>query len=177
MKSPAAFFTVAGILLAVSVPLMLFYLRQMIANRTLPVLERQARYYVLAFLVVLVDYAVMVGAFGFPWEPSQAVIGLYGLAGLVNLIGRNERREGKVIMDERDCEIQRKASLGGFASFYLFVWLLWIVFYARAGSEGVVRVRMGQLGFLLMVGMVIVMTVGGLITLVMYRRSSLAEAN
>jgi hypothetical protein len=177
MESPQAFFTVAIALLVVSAVLIVFYLRRMMTNRTLHVQERQARFALFAFVVILVDYAILVGAFRFPWEPSLAIFSLYGLVGFSGLIGSRERRAGKVVMDERDREIDKGAALAGFASFYLLLWLVWFVSWSCAGTSAVLTVRYALLGMLLMGGAILMWTVRALVTLILYRRDDLAEAN
>jgi hypothetical protein len=149
----------------------------MIANRALHVQERQARFTLFVFIVTLVDYAIMASVLRFPWEPSLPILSLYALAAFSIHIGRAERRQGKVIMDERDWKINKVAAGLGFRSFYGYLFLIWIVWCLVLGPKGVVTVEVWRLGFMLFAGMIIVFTVGALATLVMYWRDAHGEAN
>lgn len=177
MNLVVEFAVVSGTLLVFSVTLLLYYLRRMIRERTMHVQERQARFTMLAFVVVVVGYGILAGLFRFPWEPSIGVFGLFGLVGLSGLIGRSERREGKVIMDERDREIDLRASLGGFAIFWGCLCIAWTIWFIIVGPNGVVAVPIGRLGLTLFAGMIIIFTVRAAATLVMYRRDAVGEAN
>lgn len=175
MAPAAAFLTLFGIVVVVSTALLLVYLRRMAADRSLPVLQRQARFYVFVTVVILAAYAFVVGAFPRAWGPSLGVLGLYGFTGLINYIGRGERREGKVIMDERDLAINARATTVGFATFWVSLFAAWIVSRFALGANATVSID--SLGWVAFGGAIIMMTVRALVVLAMYRRQSLVEAN
>ncbi|HBF35374.1 TPA: hypothetical protein DDW35_12505 [Candidatus Sumerlaeota bacterium] len=171
-----AFWTVFGCLVICSSVVIFVYLRRMIANRSLSVLERQARFRLLVCIVTLMDCILMSGIFC--WQLSLASFCLLGFWGLTFRIGRAEQRHGKVIIDERDREINRVASTAGFASFWVCLVAVWGVALAFFGANADVKMSIGVMGFFLLVGgMVLVQTISALVTLTMYWRDARGETN
>lgn len=169
--------TVFAVLTAISATLILSYLVRMIRNRTLHVQERQARFALFTFSIALFDYLLLGFVLLFPWEPALGVLGLFGLVGFSQLIGRSERREGKVIIDERDRYIDLIASVGGLWAFWACLCIGWFICFVRLGPDAVVPLSISQIGVILPLGVVIIFSVRAAVTLIAYRRNSLAQAN
>jgi uncharacterized membrane protein len=175
MKTAQGFFTIIGILLAGSVLLISFYLWRMYADRLLHVQQRQARFTLFVFIVALIDYVIMVGVLRYSWEPSIAVFALCGFSAFTELIGHAEYREGKVTADERDREINMKATAAGLAIFWGSLCIAWTILFGIAGPHA--KFEIGDFGLVLLSGMVIIQSVRAFVMLLMYRRNARGEAN
>ena len=84
------------------------------------VLERQSRFMIKVIVGTIFMYLVVGGCTHYH-PAALSVFGLYGLLGFTQLIGRRERLAGKVVYDERDLAIGRKATVIGYSVF-------WVVF-------------------------------------------------
>lgn len=172
-----AFFTAFAVLFICGLMLTLLYLRSMVVNRALHVQERQARFTLFVLGLVLAEYAIMLFVLGLPWEPSLAIVALFGFTGLSGMIGRAERRDGKITLDERDREILLVANTTGFGAFWGLLVLTWTIWFLILGPNGKVTLEIGQLGYTIFAGMIIIFSVRAATTLLLYRRDMHAEAH
>jgi hypothetical protein len=130
--------------------------------------QRRARFTVVMGVLCLVGFLVLwpvVGVIG-----ATAAFGLFGLAGFTPLMGRRER------WDERDHAIARRATIAGAMASYLTFILLdmgtWFVVYAWHGA-GTISVHL--MGTYSVVGMIVLMTVRGIVQLTLYRGCTEAD--
>ena len=92
-----------------------------------------------AFLLSCIAVAILYFKVGMP----RALLGfllmcLSGLAGFSPLIFKKDK--GKVIFDERDKLIKRRAALAGFGASYLFVGLACMIPFSILGPEATISV-------------------------------------
>jgi uncharacterized membrane protein len=138
--------------------------------------EKQAWYILALFALTFAAFAALTALSfaktgGFHWAVTGA-FGLFGLAGLTPLVGRKERREGKVVMDERDEEIGRKATLAGYGVFWMaFVVAGMLPFFIK-GPDGQVTLPSEAFPIAIVTGMMIVFTVRSLVIVILYRRDA-----
>ena len=133
------------------------------------VLERQSWYVLGVLAVVLVAYLAVGAVLGFR-PGSSGMLGFLGLIGLTPLIGRRERRSGRVVTDERDADIARRASLAAYGVFWLcFVAVCMAPFFVR-GPHASVTVSTTLPPRLAMAGMALVFGVRSLAVVLLYRR-------
>jgi len=100
------------------------------------VLERQSRFIIKVIVGTIFMYLVVGGCTHFH-PAALSVFGLYGLLGFTQLIGRSERLAGKVIYDERDLAIGRKATVIGYSVFwtvFVVVLMLPLFYYGPDGQ-------------------------------------------
>lgn len=130
--------------------------------------EKQAWFTLAIFAITLVLYGSLVSVVGFRMFALSA-FGFSGFAAFAALIGRRERKAGRVVMDERDEEIARMATLAGYSGFWLvFVATLMAPFFVL-GPNGVVNIPVGLLCMLPILAMIIVWTVRSLAVVIAYR--------
>jgi len=141
----------------------------MTAETMMNVQEKQAWYVLAVFGVALVTYLAVACFLGF--HPRVlGVFDLLGLAGFTPLIGRRERRAGKVVMDERDTDIARKAYLAAYSLFWLcFVAVCMAPFFAK-GPNATLTIPTILPPMLLMGGGALIAIVYSLVVIAMYRR-------
>jgi hypothetical protein len=103
---------------------------------------------------------------------AYAAFGLLGLAGAARLIGRRERKAGNVIMDERDHDIERTATLLGYG-------VLWALFVGAAlapffilGANAVMPVPTDEFAMTPMVAVCALRLARSVVTISLYRRGS-----
>ncbi len=128
--------------------------------------QRQARFILAVYAATAVVYAVLAPLIGF--RPACGAFGIFGLAGFTPLIGRKDRRAGKVVMDERDLSIDREATVAGYSFFWLFFVAACMIPWVVKGPDGTISVNflMLMLGF----GAFILLVVWSLVILILYRR-------
>jgi hypothetical protein len=131
--------------------------------------ERQAWYTLGIFAATGIAFAAAVALLGLR-EQAFAALALFGLSGFAPLIGRAEKRAGKVIMDERDRAIERAAGLAGFGAVWLCYVLTCIGSWAILGNSATIPVRVLPLS--VFVAMVIVFTTRAAVIVILYRRGS-----
>ena len=133
--------------------------------------ERRAWFVLGVIAAALILFAVTACAVGLrSHSAAYGSFGLFGLAGFAPLIGRRDEKRRGFTMDERDQQIERTASLAGWAVFQvLFVAAAMAPFFAL-GPHAVVRVSAGDLAMLPISGMGVFMLVRSLVTVVLYRR-------
>lgn len=94
--------------------------------------------------------------------------GLFAGATLTPLIGWSERRAGRVVMDERDREIERQAMLAGFYTTMTVIVSLFLGLMAIKGLEGTVTISIPVAGAMVAAGTWLLLTVQALVTVMMY---------
>jgi hypothetical protein len=137
--------------------------------------ERQAWFTLSIFGLSLIVYLILVSIFGFR-ESAMGAFGITGFAGFTPLIGRKERRQGKVQMDERDNEIGKAASLAGFAVVWVyFVAVCMLPFFIK-GPNATITIPVIVPTQVLLVAWIIVSTLRSLVVVAMYRRGIRGQA-
>jgi hypothetical protein len=135
--------------------------------------EKQAWF----ILSVMAATAVLYLAIAVPTGFNPAAFGAFGLMGLAGgapMIGRRERKAGKVVMDERDHEIARRASLASFSIFWLLLVAGVMVPFFVLGPSAQVTIQVYVLCALLMPAAGLVYLVQSIAVIVMYRRGERA---
>jgi len=125
-----------------------------------------------AWFVVVVSAVVVGGVAALaPFGGARAlgVLGLFGLVGLTPLLFRAKPKPGQVASDERDQEILLKATVGGFATSYLWFVLGCMAVWFFCMWRGQKMVRIDVLPFLVVVGAVALMVTRAVGTLLAYR--------
>ena len=130
--------------------------------------ERQAWFVLAVTATTLLLAIILVTLLGFT-PPASAAFGVLGLVGATGLIGRRERRAGRVVIDERDREIERAATVAGYSVF-------WLLFVAAAmapffilGPGAVMRVPTIVVPTAIYVAACIVYLVRALAMILLYR--------
>jgi uncharacterized membrane protein len=130
--------------------------------------EKQA-WYILGVLTLTLVGVVVAGLATGWHEASLGMLGMGGLAGFAPLIGRGKKRSGEIIMDERDLQISREATIIGYSVF-------WVLFVLAAcgpmfvyGTRAMVEIRTGHLALSALLGMYAVFGVRSLATIILYR--------
>ena len=137
--------------------------------------ERQAWFILSVCGVSLMVYLILVSIFGF-CVPAFSAFGLFGFTGFAPLIGRKERREGKVLMDERDHDIGKAAGLAGFAAAWLyFVAICMLPFFVK-GPDATITIPVTVPTLVILVAGVILYTVRSLVIVILYRRGIHGQA-
>ena len=94
-----------------------------------------------ATLLTVVMIAVLYAQFGMPRALlGLSTIGIAGLGGVAPLFVKKDC--GKVVSDERDKLINRKAALAGFGSAYMFVGVVCMIPFFVFGPDAVVSVKL-----------------------------------
>jgi len=135
--------------------------------------ERQAWLTLVAATAALTLFCVLVALVGLGSRSvAPAAFGLLGLVGAARRIGTRERKAGKVVMDERDHEIERMATLLAYNVFWaLFVGAAIGPFFLL-GPGTIMRVPTYALTFTPLVAVCVFFLVNSLATIVLYRRGS-----
>lgn len=133
--------------------------------------ERQAWFILGVFGLTLIAYLVLAAIIGFRL-PAFGAFGLSSLAGFAPLIGLKERRQGKVVIDERDLAIQKATSIAGFATFYFFFVIICMVPLFINGPKGTITIPVTLPGMFIPLGMMILFTVHSLVVVVMHREGN-----
>lgn len=133
-------------------------------------LERQAWFVIKVILLTGLLYLV-VGACTHYHQGALGVFGLLGLIGFVNLIGRKERSAGKVVMDERDLAISRKATLAGYSVFWLFFVAGMMLPFFLYGPQAKITIGTEIPAFFVNASLILIFLVRSVTILILYRRS------
>ena len=128
--------------------------------------EKSAWFVIGVSVATLVAFLILVPFLGF--KVALGSFGLFGLAGLTPLFFR--KQPGKVVSDERDRIIVRKAAVaGGMSSYLVFVagcmaaWLIKMI-------QGEATIDIAVLPLLVFFGAVVLFLVRSIALLVFYRR-------
>ena len=108
------------------------------------VAEKQAWFILIVFAVTMALFGGSILIFGWH-EGLLGILGLYGLTGGVVLIGRSEKKSGKIIWDERDVAIERTANLIGYSIFWVILVIATMMPFFIHGAEHIVSIRAGSL--------------------------------
>ena len=134
------------------------------------VLERQA-WFVIRIIVLTVVLYLAVGACTHYHSGALGVFGLIGLIGFIGLIGRKERQAGKVVLDERDLAISRKATLIGYSVFWtVFVPGMMMPFFIY-GPNAKITIGTDIPTFLVNASLMVILLVRSVAILILYRRA------
>jgi len=135
----------------------------------LSVQERQAWYVLGVFALAAIAY-LTVGCFTGFHPGALGTFGLVGFVGFESLIGRKELRAGKVVMDERDGQIARRAQLGAYGVFWLCFVVMCMAPFVAKGPHATLTIPTVVPPMVLFGGAAVVYTVRALITIVLCRR-------
>ncbi len=136
--------------------------------------EQRAWFFVVIILVSLLVYGVMVAVLGFQHDAFSA-FGIMGLVGFAGLIGARKKRQGLLIMDERDREILRCSIQLGFSVFWVVFVLAMMAPMIILGPDGVITVRASSVAVMLFPPLILVYLVKALTTIFLYRRGENGE--
>ena len=130
--------------------------------------EKQA-WFILAVLAVTgLVYGLLGLAMGFH-TGTLGTLGLLGFVGVAPLIGLRDRRRGKVVYDERDLLIQRRAGNAAFGVLWLaFVAGMMAPFFLK-GPEATITVPVAGLTLVVCGAVVLFYTVHSLAIVIQYR--------
>lgn len=133
--------------------------------------ERQAWFTLVWTAVPLALFLVLGAIFAFH-EATIAVFSLVALTAFAPLIGRKERKAGRVTTDERDLQIGKRAALASFAAF-------WLLFVGGAnapllvlGPRATVSLRTTDISAVVFPAVCVVYLVRSLVIIVSYRRGA-----
>ena len=135
------------------------------------VLEKQAWFIVIVFGITTGHFGGSILIFGWH-EALLGTIGFYGLAGGAGLIGRREKKAGKMVMDERDAAIERAANLIGYSVFWIVFVLVVMAPFFIYGPDHIIMIKAGPFTMTIVFAMMIVYTARSLAIIVQYRRTN-----
>jgi hypothetical protein len=131
--------------------------------------EKQAWFTIAIFLFTLVVFLIAAMLIGFRWE-TLGTVGVFGLVGLgprILLKGKSD----PILMDERDQEILRKATLGGMKVFWvLFVLCGTVAPLLWGGFDRRVTFPIGIFPMIVVLSTMVFFAVQALAVIVLYRR-------
>ena len=133
------------------------------------ILERQAWFVIKVILLTVLLYLV-VGACTQYNRGALGIFGLIGLLGFVGMIGRRERNAGKVVMDERDLAISRKATLIGYSVFWLFFVAGMLMPFFLYGPQGTITIGTDIPAFFVNASLCLIFLTRSVAILILYRR-------
>ena len=137
------------------------------------VLERQARFMLWVIIITALLYLGVVPWVGF--QKAFAMFGFFGFAGFTPLIGRKERKSGKIIMDERDREIERIATLAGYSVFWVFFVAAAMTPFFMYGPNAKMTIDTGLPCDILFIAMALIFFVRSLVIVMLYRKGRVAN--
>lgn len=139
-------------------------------------LERQAWWILGIGLVTMAAFliatAVLIAATGHFNMAAFGALGIYGLTGFVVFVGWKDRRSGKIVMDERDCRIEREATVAGYSIFWLFFVAAAMAPMFLFGSTGSVTLPANAFGLAAMVGMIVMWSARAAAVVYLYRKDN-----
>jgi hypothetical protein len=92
-----------------------------------------------SIILTLISISILYAKYGFPKAIAGfSTMGLVGVAGFSPLIFKKDK--GKVIFDERDRTIKRRAALAGFGMSYLVVGLACMIPFSVLGPKASISV-------------------------------------
>ncbi len=131
--------------------------------------ERQARFAGSVVLATLAVLLVLIWVFGL--SPAvMAGFALLGLSGFTNLIVRKERKAGKIVMDERDLEIARTATVIAYSVFWVCFVIAAMAPFFVLGPNASLALPTPVFTGAIWVAWCIVLGVRSLVILILYRR-------
>lgn len=136
--------------------------------------EQRAWFFVVIILMSILVYGVMVAVLGFQHDAFSA-FGIMGLGGFAGLIGARKKRQGLLIMDERDREISRRSIQLGFSVFWVVFVLVMMAPMIILGPDGVITMRASSIAVMLFPPMILVCLIQALTTIFLYRRGENGE--
>ena len=93
----------------------------------------------LGFILSCIAVAILYVKFGMPKAiAGLGFMGIAGLGGFSPLIFKKDK--GKVTFDERDKQIKKRASLAGFGTFFIFLWVELAIVQFIVGRKGLISV-------------------------------------
>lgn len=131
--------------------------------------ERQAWFTLGVFGFTLAVYTTLVAVLGFHWGATGA-FGFLALAGLTPFVGMKERKQHKVVVDERDMAFQRAASLIAYAVFWVAFVVVCMLPIALKGPRETINISTVLPAMLVITGVCVVAIVRSLVLVVLYRR-------
>lgn len=132
--------------------------------------EKRAWFTLIVISVVAVVYAILYAITKSPIV-SEASFAFIALLAAEGRIGRNEQRSGRVVADERDIEINRKATVAAYSVF-------WVCFVAAAmapffilGPNASICIKATDITYVIWPAFSIVLLVRSLVMITLYRKS------
>jgi hypothetical protein len=133
--------------------------------------EKRAWFYLAVIAATLAVFIPLAFATGFH-AASLGALGLFGFAGGASVLGRREKRAGRVVFDERDKEIDRIATLAGYSTFWtVFVLGVMIPFFIL-GPNAQVTLPINMFPAFIAPAMMIIFGVRAVVVVVLHRRGS-----
>ena len=128
--------------------------------------EKSAWFVIGVFVATLVAFLILIPLLGF--KVALGSFGLFGLTGLTPLFFR--RQPGKVVSDERDRIIVRKAAVAGGMSSYLVFCAGCMAAWLMKMLQGEATIDINVLPLLVFFGAVVLFLVRSIAVLVLYRQ-------
>ena len=138
--------------------------------------EKQAWFILIVFAITVGLYILGVALIGGFGRGVEGVFGLMGLTGFAGLIGRKERQQGTVIMDERDIQIERFSTLAGYSVFWVIFVLATMIPFLWLGPQAKITLPATLFPISLGIAGAIIFLVKSVVVIVLYRRGSRADA-
>ena len=136
--------------------------------------EQRAWFIVVVVLVSLLVYGAITMVIGFKIDAFGA-FGIVGIGGLAGLIGARNKRQGLLVMDERDKEISRWSVHVGYSVFWIVFVLSMMAPMFILGPDADITVKASTIAAMLFPPMILVFLVQALTTIVLYRRGEDGE--
>ncbi|MCL5269819.1 MAG: hypothetical protein M1457_04525 [bacterium] len=133
--------------------------------------EKRAWFVLAVFGATMAVYALAVAMIGFRQE-AFAVFSVFALTAGEGVIGRREKKAGRVILDERDQEINRLATVAGYSIFWVVFVLAAMAPFFIKGPNATITLPTTMLGMVVIVAMMIVMTARALVVAILYWRDA-----
>ena len=102
---------------------------------------------------------------------TMGVFGLLGLVGVAPLIGRKAKKEGRIVMDERDHQIAAGARVAAFAVIWVLVVVAAILLLLIWGPKAELTVRTTTVAACMFPAMCLMYLVQSLVVVILYRYS------
>jgi len=135
------------------------------------VLEKQAWYTLTVIIITTLLYFTIVAHVGF--QPGTvSVFALFAFVALTIRIGHKERKAGKIIEDERDREIARKATVAGYSVFWMFFVAGAMTPFFIYGPYERISIATPNLGILVVIAMGLIFFVRSLAIVILYRKDA-----
>lgn len=132
--------------------------------------EKQAWFVIWVIAAALVLYAALY-ALTRSLTISMAALSITALLGAQGLIGRKERKSGRIVADERDHEIGRTAGIVGWSVFWLFFVAAAMGPYFILGPNATLHITTSELTMVVYPAVLIVLLVRALVMIILYRKN------